>query len=90
MNKFAMSLVLSLLNIPLLGIYFIANWLRFACCQWGSPANVILLAIVPVVLVASIVFIVRDLMRPPSRVKAVIALALAIPIAIFVLSLRLG
>jgi hypothetical protein len=63
MKKLAISLILASLNLLLIGLYCLASWRKVGCCGWGSPANIILLAAVPVVLLASLVFIVRGLIR---------------------------
>jgi hypothetical protein len=90
MKKLAISVILASLNLLLIGFYFLASWKRVGCCGWGSPGNIILLAVVPVVLLASLVFIVRDLIRPPTRLQAILALVLSVPSAIMVFSIRLG
>jgi len=90
MKKLAISVILASLNLLLIGFYFLGSWKHVGCCDWGSPGNIVLVAVVPVVLLASLVFVVRDLIRPPTRLQAVIALALSIPSAILVLSIHLG
>ena len=90
MKRPAISVIFAVLNLVLTGLYFLASWRKVACCGWGSPGNVLLLAVVPVVLLASLVFIVRDLIRPPTRLQAILALVLSVPSAIMVFSIRLG
>ncbi len=48
------------------------------------------MAVVPVVLLASVIFIVRDLVRPTTRLQAILALVLSVPSALMVFSIRLG
>jgi len=72
MKKLAISVVLACLKLLLIGVYFLASWRKVGCCGWGTPGNIVLLAIVPVVLLASLVFIVRDLICPPTRLQAIL------------------
>ncbi len=90
MKRLAISVILACLNLLLIGLYFLGSWKHVGCCDWGSPGNILLLAVVPGVLLASLVFVVRDLIRPPTRLQAVLALFLSIPSAILVFSIRLG
>lgn len=90
MKKLAISVILAALNLLLIGVYFLASWRKVGCCGWGSPGNIILLAVVPVVLLASVIFIVRDLIRPPTRLQAILALVLSVPSAVMVFSIHLG
>jgi hypothetical protein len=90
MKKLAISVVLASLNLLLIGLYFLASWKHVGCCDFGTPGNVVLLAIVPVVLLACVIFIVRDLIRPPTRLQALLALVLSIPSVIMVSSIHLG
>lgn len=90
MKRLTISLILAVLNLVLIGLYFVASWRNVACCGWGSAGNILLLAFVPVVLLASFVFIVRDLIRPSTRVQAILALVLSVPSAVMVFSIRLG
>jgi hypothetical protein len=48
------------------------------------------MAVVPVVLLASLIFVVRDLIRPPTRLQALLALALSIPSVILIFSIHRG
>jgi hypothetical protein len=90
MKKLAISVILASLNLLLIGVYFLASWRKVGCCGWGSPGNILLLAVVPVVLLASVIFIVRDLIRPPTRLQAILALVLSVPSALMVFSVHLG
>jgi hypothetical protein len=90
MKKLALSVILACLNLLLIGLYFLGSWKHVGCCDWGSPGNIILLAVVPVVLLASLVFIVRDLIRATTRLQAILALVLSVPSAIMVFSIHLG
>ena len=90
MKKLAISVILASLNLLLVGLYFLGSWTRVACCDWGSPGNVLLLAVVPVVLLASVFFVVRDLIRPGTRWQAIAALVLCAPSVWLVSSIRLG
>jgi hypothetical protein len=90
MKRLAISVILASLNLLLIGLYFLASWRKIGCCGWGSPGNILLLAVVPVVLLASLVFVIRDLIRPPTRLQAILALVLLVPSAIMVFSIRLS
>ena len=90
MKKLAISVVLACLNLLVIGLYFLGRWTHIGCCSLGSPANVLAMAVAPVVLLASLVFIVRDLIRPPTRLQAILALVLSVPSALLVLSIRMG
>jgi len=63
-------------------------WRRVGCCALGSPSNVIGMVIVPVILLIALFFVVRDLIRPHTRVQAVVAVVLLIPSVMVVLSIR--
>jgi hypothetical protein len=89
-KRLAISVILASLNLLLIGLYFLASWRRVGCCGWGTPGNIILLAVVPVVLLASLIFVVRDLIRPPTRLQAILALVLSVPSAVMVFSIHLG
>jgi hypothetical protein len=90
MKRVSISVILASLNLLLIGLYFAASWKHIGCCDLGSPGNVVLLAIVPVVLLALMAFAIRDLIRPLTRLQAVFALVLSVPAAILVFSIRLG
>jgi hypothetical protein len=90
MKKLAISVVLACLNLLLIGLSFLGRWTHVGCCSLGSPANILAMTVVPVVLLASLVFLVRDLIRPPTRLQALFALVLSIPSAILVFSTHLG
>ena len=90
MKKMAISVVLACLNLLLIGLSFLGRWTHIGCCSLGSPANVLAMVVIPVVLLASLVFVVRDLIRPPTRLQALLALVLSIPSAILVLSIHMG
>jgi hypothetical protein len=88
-KKLAISVFLACLNLLVIGLYFLGSWTHTGCCSLGSPANVLIMVVAPVVLLASVFFIVRDLLRPLTRRQAVLALALSVPSAIMVFSIRL-
>ena len=90
MKKLTLSVVLACLNLLLIGLYFLGSWKHVGCCDLGSPGNIILLAVVPVVLLASLVFIVKDLIRATTRLQAILALVLSVPSAVMVFSIHLG
>jgi len=90
MKKLAISVVLACLNLLVIGLYFLGSRTRIGCCSFGSPANILIMAVAPVVLLASLIFIVRDLIRPPTRLQAILALVLSIPSAVMVFSIHLG
>jgi hypothetical protein len=90
MKKLTISVVLACLNLLVIGLYFLARWTHVGCCSLGSPANVLIMAVAPVVLLASVIFTVRDLIRPPTRLQAILALVLSVPAAVMVFSIRLG
>jgi hypothetical protein len=90
MKRLAISVVLACSNLLLIGLYFLGSWKHVGCCDWGSPGNILLMAVVPVVLLASLIFVVRDLIRPPTRLQALLALALSIPSVILIFSIHRG
>jgi hypothetical protein len=90
MKKLAISVVLASLNLLVIGLYFLGSRTHVGCCSLGSPANILIMAVAPVVLLASLIFIVRDLIRPPTRLQAILALVLSVPSAVMVFSIHLG
>jgi hypothetical protein len=89
MKKPADSVVLASANLVLIGIYLLGVWTHVGCCAMGGPASVIGGVVVPVVLLISLPFLVRDLIRPHTRVQAVVALVLLIPSVMVVHTIRL-
>jgi hypothetical protein len=90
MKKLAISLILASFNLLLIALYFLASWKKVGCCGWGSPSNAVLLAVVPVVMLASVIYIIRDLMSPVTRLQAILACVLLVPTSLIVFSIRLS
>lgn len=87
MKRPAESLIGASTNLVLLGLVHLAQAFHVGCCTLGSPAHVTAVLIIPVVLVWTLIRATRDLINPASRIKAVIALVLSIPVGFFVATL---
>ncbi len=90
MKKPADSVILATINLALVGLAFLGRFTHVGCCSIGSPANILAMVFVPILLVVSVFFFVRDLIRPPTRLQAGLALVLSIPSAVLVFSTHLG
>ena len=88
MKRPADSVILASADLILTGLAYMGVWLRIGCCSLGSPASVLGMVVVPVVLLISLFFVVRDLIRPHTRVQGIVALVLLIPSVMAVLSIR--
>lgn len=82
MKRLSTSVILAGANLVVICLYFLGSWTHTGCCSLGSPANILAMVVVPIVLLASLFFVVRDLIRPPTRLQAVLALILSIPSAL--------
>jgi hypothetical protein len=82
------SVIVASVNILLIGICFLARMTQIGCCMLGSPANVLATVVVPILLLVSVFFVARDLIRPQTRLQAALALALSIPSAILTFSIK--
>ena len=56
----------------------------------ADPAIAIDLVLLPLVVLASLIFLVRDVIRPASRVYALLGLILLLPGIILVCSIKIG
>lgn len=84
MMKIATSLILACLNLLLVGVARALIYLNHL-----DAAIVIEMVFLPVLLLATVVFILRDLIRPGTRLYALLAILLSVPGALLVSSIRL-
>ena len=80
--------MLAIANLLFLGLSLLLKWMHIGCCTLGSPANVLAVIIVPGVLLISVYFVARDLMRRSTRKQAVLALALSMPDIVILFSMK--
>lgn len=83
MRKLATSLILASVNAVLVGSGYLMDWTHTPLPQSLSlAAGVIALIVIPLLVLATIVFALRDLASVGSRLQAAVALALALPVGI--------
>ncbi len=88
MKKPADSIILSIINLALLGLAWVGKLTHVGCCSIGQPAGILVLVIVPIVLLLTFVSIVKDVIRASTRVQAIFALLLSIPVGVMIFSIR--
>lgn len=88
MKKLETCIILATTNLVLLGLAFLARVMHVGCCSLGSPANIVAMVVVPILLILTVVLAIRDLVRSTARLQGVIALLLSVPSAILVFSTR--
>ncbi len=86
MKKLTTSLVLACANLVLLGVGYLDNWkhivpehLPRAISGWPAAIS---LVVIPFLVLVTLGFAIRDLVRPGNRWQGAIALLLAAPIAV--------
>lgn len=86
MKKLTTSLVLAWANLVLLGVGYLDNWkhivpehLPRAISGWPAAISVV---VIPFLVLATLGFAIRDLVRPGNRWQGLIALLSATPIAV--------
>ena len=84
------SVLVATINLVLIGTYLAQRQTHIGCCGLGSPANVIATVLVPTVLLVSIFFVVKDLLRPSTRLQAIVAVVLSAPSAWVISSIHFG
>jgi hypothetical protein len=89
LKNLATSIVLAATNLVLIGIAFLGRLSHIGCCQLGSPSSVIGMVIVPILLLLTFAFLIRDVFRRATRLQGFIALVLSIPSAILVFHTKL-
>jgi hypothetical protein len=82
--KIATSLVLASLNLFLVGVFW-----SLIHINHPDAAIVVEMVLVPLLLLATLVFLVRDLIKPSNRLHALLALLLSVPSVFVVSSIRL-
>ncbi len=89
MNLRANSLILAVLNIAVLGLAYLTSLLRMESSTVGGVIAFLPMVTSPVLLLATVVYLPRDLMRRDTRWGALLALVLSVPCVIYVLSVSL-
>ena len=87
MKKLTTSLLLACFNLALLGLGFLDNWKHISLPGplprvFPSWPGVISLIVIPFLVLATLGFAIRDLVRPGNRWQGVLAVVLAIPVGI--------
>jgi hypothetical protein len=77
MKKIAISMVFAITNLILIGVLLLGRWWHIGVL----PSALLPLIIIPCLVLASVVFALRDILRPSTRWQAVLALMLSVPIA---------
>lgn len=84
MNNFANSVTLSLINLLLAGVALAGIYL-----DHKDVAIVIGMVFVPILLLLTFVFLIRDLIRPATRLHGLLALILSVPSAVLLSFMRI-
>jgi hypothetical protein len=73
------SLKLSSASLSAIGLAYMAAMVRVPHLSFGSVLNDLLVLACPVLLLATVVYLPRDLFRRSTRVQGIAALALLVP-----------
>lgn len=82
------SLILASANLGVIGLVYLGKLTRITDFAFGSLAHALLVLASPVLLLATVIYLPRDLFRRGTRLEALIALVLLIPAGMFVYSIR--
>ena len=79
MARIATSLMLALLNLLLLGAFW-----SFVASNHADAAILVQMVLVPSLLSATLLFVIRDFIKPSTRTQAFLAILLSIPSGLLV------
>jgi hypothetical protein len=87
MKRLTTSLILACANLVLVGLGYLDNWKHISVPEHLPRAislwpGVISLVVIPFLVLATLSFAIRDLVRPGNRWQGVLALVSAVPIAV--------
>lgn len=88
MRKLADSLLLACLNLGVIALAHLCGLVQIGNSKLGFTFIYVLALASPVLLLATVVYLPRDLMRRASRIQALIGLLLSIAAIKFVILLR--
>jgi len=78
-GKLADSLLLAATNLVVIGLVYLCVMSHVGSTQFGFIFICLLTLASPVLLLATVIYLPRDLYRRPSRLQGIIALVMAIP-----------
>jgi hypothetical protein len=87
-RKLADSLLLALSNLGVIGLVYLCSVLHIGSTKLGTAVIYLLALASPVLLLATAIYLPRDLIRRVSRTQTIIALVLSIPAVKFLTLLR--
>lgn len=79
MRKLADSLLLASANLGVIGLVYLCKWLHVGNSEVGTILIYLLSLASSVLLLATAVYLPRDLFRRTKRLQAIVALLLSIP-----------
>lgn len=87
MKKLSTSLILACGNLVLVGLGYLDNWKHISVPEHLPRAislwpGVISLVVIPFLVLATLGFAIRDLVRPGNRWQGIVALVLSVPIGV--------
>jgi hypothetical protein len=87
MKKLTTSLILACGNLVLVGLGYLDNWKHISVPEHLPRAislwpGVISLVVIPFLVLATLGFAIRDLVRPGNRWQGILALVLSVPIGV--------
>ena len=88
-RRLSISFVLTSGSLFLLGLVDFGLYVQMRCCSLRSSAKILGTAIVPLLILASVAFAIRDILRPSTRWQAALALILSVPIGVMCWSVKL-
>ena len=88
MGMLADSAILASANLAVILVTGLMRLTHVGCCSLGQPASILVLVVSPVLLLFTLGYSVRDLVRRRTRLQAVIALVLSVPSVMLLLSIR--
>jgi hypothetical protein len=90
MKKLTTSLVLALLNLLLLSLGYLGQYMPHFLGRYIAPLEnipfvfalivVVYVSGIPFIVLATIIFAIRDILHPDTRLQALLALVLTVPI----------
>ena len=78
----ANSVLLALGNVVLIALLYLGQWGHIRYGSLENLVGVLPIVVVPFLVLVTLIFAARDLLRPQTRWQAVLALVLSVPIGV--------